>query len=121
MITNLEEEFPIKHRNSYFNNASYTPVSARATKAIFRAIQSYATIGPSDEYYRDMREGADSCRKKLASLIKAPFDSIVFTEGATQSINFVANGLMLEKGDTIITRGGTSEHPSNFLPWEYYA
>jgi selenocysteine lyase/cysteine desulfurase len=34
----------------------------------------------------------------------------------------VANGFRFGKGDTIVTKGGpTTEHPSDYLPWLYYA
>ncbi len=48
-------------------------------------------------------------------------DEFVFTESTTQSISIFANMLKLNKGDTIVTRGGASEHPSNYVPWHYYA
>ena len=35
------------------------------------------------------------------------------------SINLVANGLRIGKGETVVTRGGASGHPSNYLPWMY--
>ena len=46
--------------------------------------------------------------------------TIVFTESATESINFVANGFKYEPGDVVITRGGSDDHPSNYLPWVFY-
>lgn len=117
----LESEFPIKEETAYFNNASYTPMSTSAVNAILEVLRGYSTAGPSDEYYRSLKEGANSCREKLSRMINTTRESIVFTESATQSINFVANGLRLNKGDTIVTRGGSSEHPSNYLPWKYYS
>ena len=118
---NLEAEFPIKKNTAYFNNASYTPMSTSAINSILVALRGYSTSGPSDEYYRELKDGANSCRQKLSKMIDSAVESIVFTESATQSINFVANGLKLEKGDSIVTRGGVSEHPSNYLPWKYYS
>ena len=117
----LESEFPIKKETAYFNNASYTPMSTSAVNAILEVLRGYSSVGPSDEYYRSLKDGANSCREKLSRVINATRESIVFTESATQSINFVANGLRLNKGDTIVTRGGASEHPSNYLPWKYYS
>ena len=117
----LEAEFPIKKETVYFNNASYTPMSTSAVNAILEVLRGYSTAGPSDEYYRSLKDGANSCREKLSRMINATRESIVFTESATQSVNFVANGLRLHKGETIVTRGGTSEHPSNYLPWKYYS
>jgi cysteine desulfurase/selenocysteine lyase len=117
----LNYEFPIKKNTAYFNNASYTPLSTSASNAISEAFRGYARIGPSDDYYKTLKDSANSARSKLASIINSQSDEIVFTESATQSINFVANGLKLNKGESIITRGGSSEHPSNYLPWKYYS
>ncbi len=118
----LRREFPVKENKVYFNNASYTPMSASATSAITNALISYTTNGPSDDFYVQFKqEGGDSARQRLGSLLNVPAESLVFTESATQSINLVANGLKLGKGEVIITRGGASEHPSNYLPWWYYA
>ncbi len=95
-------------------------MSTSAIAAINEALKSYATSGPSDDYYKGLRDGANSGRAKLATMINVERDGVVFTESATQSINLVANGLNLQKDESIVTRGGASEHPSNYLPWRYY-
>ncbi len=118
---NLNEEFPIKSTTVYFNNASYTPMSKSATNAISQAVTSYSKFGPSDEFYLKLKEGGNLVREKLSKLLNVPKEGIVFTESATQSINMVANGFKLSPGDYMISRGGATEHPSNFLPWKYYA
>jgi cysteine desulfurase / selenocysteine lyase len=97
-------------------------MSVSALKAISDALHSYATRGPSDPFYAKFKEDAGSgARQKLGALLNVRPDSLVFTESATQSINIVANGLKLSRTDEIVTRGGPSEHPSNYLPWAYYA
>jgi len=118
----LVEEFPIKRSTAYFNNASYTPMSRGAISAITRALERYSAEGPSDSFYLVLKGGANGSRTKLASLlrIKDPSD-IVFTESATQGINMIANGFKFASGDSLIVRGWGSEHPSNFLPWVYFA
>jgi cysteine desulfurase / selenocysteine lyase len=119
--TDLKEEFPVKQCVAYFNNASYTPMSKSAISAIAEVLAEYSKKGPSDEYYQKLKVGGEVAREKLSKLINAPKEDIVFTESATQSINLVANGFRLSRSDCILTRGGSSEHPSNFLPWKYYA
>jgi cysteine desulfurase/selenocysteine lyase len=82
----------------------------------------FSENGPDDPYYLNFKTGSNVAREKLAALLNARAQEIVFVESATQSINMVANGFRFSKGDTIITRGGpTTEHPSNYLPWLYYA
>jgi cysteine desulfurase/selenocysteine lyase len=117
----LKQEFDIKQNIAYFNNASYTPMSRSTREAISQAFEEYSKKGPSDENYLKLKAGGELAREKLASVINAPKYGIVFTESATQSINIVANGFKLAPHDCIVMRGGSSEHPSNFLPWKYFA
>ncbi|MHB1908949.1 MAG: aminotransferase class V-fold PLP-dependent enzyme [Nitrososphaerales archaeon] len=119
-MNRVEEEFPVKATQAYFNNASYTPMSKSAIKAITRALEEYSLSGPSDEYYLKLKEGGNAARAVLSKVLHVQENSLVFTESATQSINLVANGFKLSRGDAVITRGGASEHPSNYLPWQYY-
>ena len=55
-------------------------------------------------------------RQKLADLINADKKEIIFTSGATESLNLIANGLkdFISAKDEIITTYG--EHGSNILP-----
>jgi cysteine desulfurase/selenocysteine lyase len=117
----LIEEFPIKKTRFYFNNASYTPMSQSAIAAIYSVISSYSLNGPDDQFYLKFKSGSDVAREKLSKFIGSSRpENIVFTESATQSINLVANGFRFQRGDAIITRGGATEHPSNFAPWKHY-
>ncbi|MGP8125944.1 MAG: aminotransferase class V-fold PLP-dependent enzyme [Nitrososphaerales archaeon] len=118
----IEREFPIKRQTAYLNNASYTPMFDSAISEVTRQLRKFSENGPDDPYYLNFKTGASVAREKLAALLNARAQGIVFAESATQSINLVANGFRLSKGDTIITRGGpTTEHPSDYLPWLYYA
>jgi cysteine desulfurase/selenocysteine lyase len=58
----------------------------------------------------------DVTRGKLAKLLNANKSEVVFTSGATESLNLVAHGLeiFLKKDDEIILTYG--EHTSNLLP-----
>jgi cysteine desulfurase / selenocysteine lyase len=116
----LNVEFPVKQSVVYLNNASYTPMSKSGTDAIALALEEYSKNGPSDENYLKLKAGGDLARERLSKLINGTKDELVFTESATQSINLVANGFKLSQNDCVITRGGSNEHPSNFLPWKYY-
>ncbi|MFO1147388.1 MAG: aminotransferase class V-fold PLP-dependent enzyme [Alsobacter sp.] len=57
----------------------------------------------------------DLAREETARVLGAPPSCIVFTSGATQGLNLVADGLRLSPGDTVLLPG--SEHHSNILPW----
>ena len=118
----IEKEFPIKNQTAYLNNASYAPMFDSAISEVTRQLRRFSENGPDDQYFLDFKTGASITREKLAALLNAHAQGIVFAESATQSINLVANGFRFSKGDTIITRGGpTTEHPSDYLPWLYYA
>jgi cysteine desulfurase/selenocysteine lyase len=58
----------------------------------------------------------DESRGKLAKLINANKQEVIFTSGATESLSLIANGLspFINKGDEIIVTYG--EHTSNLLP-----
>lgn len=118
----IEREFPIKRQTAYLNNASYTPMFDSAISEVTRQLKRFSENGPDDLYYLNFKAGAGVAREKLATLLNAHAQGFVFAESATQSINLVANGFRFGKGDTIVTRGGpTTEHPSDYLPWLYYA
>lgn len=97
-------------------------MSTTVVNAISDALADYIKYGPSDDFYSNFKKMfGDAARERLGSLLNEPPESLVFTESATQSINLVANGLKISSGDVIVTRGGPSEHPSNYLPWSFYA
>ena len=68
-------------------------------------------------------EGYEGARQKVAAFVKARDDrEIVFTRGATESLNLVAYawGLTnLGPGDLVVVT--ELEHHSNFVPWQYIA
>jgi len=118
----IEREFPVKRQTAYLNNASYTPMFDSAISEVTRQLRGFSENGPDDPYYLNFKNGANVAREELAALLNANAQGIVFAESATQSINLVANGFKFNKEDTIVSRGApTTEHPSDYLPWLYYA
>ena len=63
----------------------------------------------------------EESRKTIASFIGAKPQNIVFTKGATESINLVASGYehLLKPGDEILI--SIAEHHANFVPWQQTA
>jgi cysteine desulfurase / selenocysteine lyase len=65
----------------------------------------------------------EGAREKLASFINAPAArEVIFTRGATESINLVAYAWGLDNlgpGDVVVVT--ELEHHSNFVPWQYIA
>lgn len=74
---------------------------------------SYALAQQSTQLYEQARE-------KVAKFVNAKAKEIVFTKGATESINLLAYSLftsgVIKKEDNIITTG--IEHHANFVPWQ---
>ena len=63
-------------------------------------------------------EAFEKTRGKIAALIGAHSEEIIFTSGTTASLNLVADLLasQIHKGDNIVVTA--AEHHSNFLPWK---
>jgi len=58
----------------------------------------------------------DEAREKVSDFIGSDsYDQVIFTKNATESINLVARGLGLKRGDAVLTTD--MEHNSNHVPW----
>jgi len=126
-MSNIKNQFPIfsnfKDREFiYFDNAATTqkPLSVlnaitdyyiKYNSNVHRGVYSLAEIATANY---------ESTRDKVQKFINAKESkSIIFTTGATESINLVANswGIKnLSKGDEILIT--EMEHHSNIVPWQ---
>ena len=63
----------------------------------------------------------EESRKTVAKFINAPEKQVIFTKGATESFNLIANGYqsLLKKDDEILV--SIAEHHANFVPWQQVA
>ncbi len=62
----------------------------------------------------EMTQAFEAARAKVAGLIGAPADELVFTRGATEAINLVAYAYP-HKGRVLLS---VLEHHSNIVPWQ---
>ncbi len=115
------EDFPmLKNDVIYFDNGATTfkPKSViDATNYYYTSITANAHRGDYDISYK-VDTIYEETRNKVAKFINASRDEIVFTSGATESLNMIASGFfgkLLEPGDEILLT--LSEHASNVLPW----
>lgn len=124
--TDIKADFPIFNSSDliYLDNASTTQKPSKVLEKIdsfyketnanvHRAIYS---IG------NEATRRFESAREKVAKFINAPSSKeIVFTSGATESINLLARSLVsnLEPGDEILL--SAMEHHSNIVPWQMMA
>jgi cysteine desulfurase/selenocysteine lyase len=102
-----------------------TAATAQKPKAVIDACanamgRDYATVHRG-VYARsaDMTLAFEAARRKVAAFICAAEGEIVFTRGATEAINLVAQtwgAANLKSGDRILL--STLEHHSNIVPWQ---
>ena len=102
-----------------------TAATAQKPQAVIDATvaamgRDYATVHRG-VYARsaDMTLAFEAARRRTAAFLNAEEDEIVFTRGATESINLVAQSWAaanLKAGDRILL--STLEHHSNIVPWQ---
>ncbi len=105
---------------AYLDSAATAQKPAVVIDAIARAYgPEYATVHRG-VYARSatMTERYEAARATVARFIGAAADEVVFTRGATEAINLVANswGNRLQAGDRILI--SALEHHSNIVPWQ---
>jgi len=114
LLKNKEEgEAPI-----YFDNACMTLKPFPVIQAIMRYYHEYPGCGGRSIHKIAAQVSAkyEETRELVASHLNADIpEEIVFTRNTTESINIIANGFDLEKGDIVLTTD--REHNSNLVPW----
>lgn len=127
-IQSVRNDFPILSRNIYNKPLVYFDNAATTQKpnAVIDAISNYyrndnANVHRGVHYLSQYATGAfEEVRKKLAAFVNAASpNEIIFTRGATESINLVAWSFcetFLNPGDEIIV--SALDHHSNIVPWQ---
>jgi cysteine desulfurase / selenocysteine lyase len=122
----IRAHFPILTRTIHGRPLAYLDTAASAQKpdAVIDAMSdfqrtSYANVHRGlHTLANEATQAFEDARAAVAGLLGAgSVDEIVFTRGATEAINLVANGLapMLAAGDEIILTD--MEHHANIVPW----
>ena len=105
----------------YFDNSATSLKPKQVLDKMMEYYNEYCSNIHRGDYKIAMKaeEEYNSVREKLKKFIGAEKDSeIVFTSGATDSLNKIVFGFMkynLKQGDEVIL--SKSEHASNILPW----
>lgn len=100
----------------YLDNAASTPCLDCAMDAMQDVNQHWSNVHRGLHRYADIvTTKYEEARERVANFIGADTDEIVFTSGATDSLNMVANGLELNSGDCVVVT--QMDHHSNILPW----
>ncbi|HAH23682.1 MAG TPA: cysteine desulfurase CsdA [Prolixibacteraceae bacterium] len=130
-ISNIRKDFPILNQKIYnrplvyFDNAATTQRPQQVIDALTRTYSEYyGNIHRAAHYLADKATMAyEETREKAQKLINAETrEQIVFTKGATESINLVAYSYgeaFMQEGDEIIV--SEMEHHSNIVPWQLMA
>jgi len=128
-IDNIKNEFPIFNNKVHNNDLVYldSANSAQKPKVVVDRIYDFYTkefsnVGRSVHYLAVAATNLyESTRTSFQKYINAKDkNEIVFTKGATEAINLVANTYghqYLKEGDEILLT--ELEHHSNYVPWHY--
>ncbi len=116
-------DFPLKENQSYLDSAA----SSLTPEPVLAAMDAYYRECRAN-VHRGMYAAAEEATKRfeeargsVATFINASPDEVVFTKGATEALNIVANGLCqgLKEGDEIVL--SVMEHHANLVPWQQFA
>lgn len=105
----------------YLDTAATAQKPQQVIDAVTRTIGvDYATVHRG-VYTRsaEMTLGFETARRKVANLIGGREDEVIFTRGATEAINLVAQSwgaANLKSGDRVLL--SVLEHHSNIVPWQ---
>ena len=121
VLKDYKKDFPWFKNNKnlvYLDNAATTLKPQITIDAVNEYYTKYSSNPHSDNklaviVYNEIQE----TRKTLAEFIQADKEEVMFTSGATESINTVANAMqdILKKDDEVVLT--YMEHSANLLPW----
>ena len=124
----IKKQFPIFKTKVNGKNLVYLDSAASAQKpeVVIDSMKQvyenkYANVHRGIYYLSQVATDAyESSREKIKSFLNASAtEEIIFTRGATEGINLVANCLMkkfISEGDEVLI--STLEHHSNIIPWQ---
>jgi cysteine desulfurase / selenocysteine lyase len=127
-VEKIRQDFPMFKNNKKMQNHRFVYLDNAAT-----SLKPQCVIDACDKYYEkecanahrgdydlaySVDETVDSVREKVAKFLNANKEEIVFTSGASMSLNLIAFGYgfkYLKENDEILLT--EAEHASNVLPW----
>ncbi|WP_259292515.1 cysteine desulfurase [Candidatus Karelsulcia muelleri] len=126
-IKNLRKKFAIfnsllkKKKLVYLDNAATTQKPNKVINSIKEYYSNLNSNVHRGAYYLSNKatEKLEYSRVKIQNLINAKYShEIIFTSGATESINLIANSIssLIKQKDEILIP--YSEHHSNIIPWQ---
>ena len=113
-FASIREEFPIKQRRCYLNNASIGALSTPVIAAVGAFLADVRDNGRNN-YPNWCRHADTTIKTGIATLIGASADEIAFVKNTTEGLVTVANGLDWREGDNVVIPD--IEYPSNVYCW----
>jgi cysteine desulfurase / selenocysteine lyase len=123
----VRREFPILSRQVHGKPLVYldSAASAQKPRAVINALthsleHSYANVHRGlHTLANETTEAYEAARGKVADLIGADLNEVVWTKGGTEAINLVASGIgaTIQPGDEILLT--EMEHHANIVPWHF--
>jgi len=105
----------------YLDNASTTKIDSRVLDAMLPYFtEIYGNASSNHDFGKKVKQAIDIARKHVSDLISCNDKEVIFTSGATESINLALKGYMeanFEKGNHIITV--KTEHKAVLATCEY--
>ena len=102
-------QFLIPSDRIYLNNGTLGPSPRVVVEAVAEHARRVAATYPPGVRWDDLK-GA------MGALLNADPEGFVFPRNTTEAMNFVANGLELERGDEVVVTD--HEHIGGYKPWE---
>jgi len=106
---------------NYFDNASTTKIDSRVLEAMLPYFNEiYGNASSNHIFGKTAKKAIELARKQVSELINANENEIIFTSGATESINLALKGFVeanYDKGNHIITV--KTEHKAVLSTCEY--
>ena len=115
------EDFPMLQSDVvYFDNGATTLKPKRVVEAMNRYYLEHTSNIHRGDYDAALKTNAayDHVRDIVSQFVHCKSEEVIYTSGATMSINMVVFGYMkhhLKKGDEVLL--SKAEHASNVLPW----
>ncbi len=111
---------PKKYIN--FDNAASTPTFSHIAASVTSFLRWYSNVHRGTGFKSQLSSWAfEQSRDIVADFVGADLKKqvVIFTKNSTEAINKLANRLLFEEGDVVLTT--LMEHHSNELPWRRVA
>lgn len=113
MDDSIRALFPVTDLYAYLNSAAISPMPTTVGEAVGRQLADVALHGSA--HYQQWIDTKNRARGIAAEMLKVRAEQIAFVRNTSDGISTVANGLVWQAGDNIVSF--EREFPSNFYPW----